>query len=120
MGLRFLQVQVISSILPPAASLVVLVFQHEHVELFMYLVSVMFFVFVVIKTVVENYVHLDVWRTVSILVEAPSAFNLMSISDLRCLVNFGNRRWWVPEITLIDWSCFAMIIISCFAMDNYL
>ena len=48
----------------------------------MNLVSVMFFVFVVIKTVVENYVHLDVWRTVSILVEAPSAFYLMSISDL--------------------------------------
>ena len=69
----------ISSILPPAASLVVLVFQHEHVELFMYLVSVMFFLFVVIKTVVENYVHLDVWSTMSILVEAPSAFNLMSI-----------------------------------------
>ena len=81
-GLRFLQVQVISNILPPAASLVVLVFQHEHVELFMYLVSVMFFVFIVIKTVVENYVHLDVWHTVSILVEVPSAFNLMSISDL--------------------------------------
>ena len=72
----------ISSILPPAASSVVLVFQHEHVELFMYLVSIMFFLFVVIKTVVENYVHLDVWRTMSILVEAPSAFNLMSISDL--------------------------------------
>ena len=72
----------ISNILPPAASLVVLVFQHEHVELFMYLVSIMFFLFVVIKTVVENYVHLDVWRTMSILVEAPSAFNLMSISDL--------------------------------------
>ena len=48
----------------------------------MYLVSVMFFVFVVIKTVVENYVHLDVWRTMSILVEAPSTINLMSISDL--------------------------------------
>ena len=47
----------ISSILPPVASLVVLVFQYEHVELFMYLVSVMFFLFVVIKTVVENYVH---------------------------------------------------------------
>ena len=72
----------ISSILPPAASLVVLVFQHEHVELFMYLVSVMFFAFVVIKTVVENYVHLDVWCTMSILVEALSAFYLMSISDL--------------------------------------
>ena len=49
----------INNILPPAASLVVLVFQHEHVELFMYLVSVMFFAFVVIKTVVENCVHLD-------------------------------------------------------------
>ena len=48
----------------------------------MYLVSVMFFVFIVIKTVVKNYVHLDVWCTVSILVEAPSAFYLMSISDL--------------------------------------
>ena len=72
----------ISSILPLAASLVGLVFQHDHVELFTYLVSVMFFVFVVIKTVVENYVHLDVWRTVSILVEAPYAFNLMLISDL--------------------------------------
>jgi len=48
----------------------------------MYLVSIMFFVFVVIKIVVENYVHLDVWCTVSILVEAPSAFYLMSISDL--------------------------------------
>ena len=72
----------ISSILPPTTSLVVLVFQHEHVELFMYLVSVMFFLFVVIKTVVENYVHLDMWHTVSILVEVPSAFNLMSISDL--------------------------------------
>ena len=82
MGLRFLQVKVISTILPPVASLVGLVFQHDHVELFTYLVSVMFFVFVVIKTVVENYVHLDVWRTVSILVEAPSALNLMSISDL--------------------------------------
>ena len=69
----------ISSILSPTTSLVVLVFQHEHVELFMYLVSIMFFLFVVIKTVVENYVHLDVWRTMSILVEAPSAFNLMSI-----------------------------------------
>ena len=72
----------ISNILPPVASLVVLVFQHEHVELFMYLVSVIFFLFIVIKTVVENYVHLDVWHTVSILVEVPSAFNLMSISDL--------------------------------------
>ena len=72
----------ISTILPPVASLVGLVFQREHVELFMYLVSVMFFVFVVIKTVVENYVHLDVWCTVNILVEAPSAFYLMSISDL--------------------------------------
>ena len=71
-----------SIILPPTASLVGLVFQREHVEWFMYLVSVMFFAFVVIKTVVENYVHLDVWRTVSILVEAPSAFYLMSISDL--------------------------------------
>ena len=48
----------------------------------MNLVSVMFFVFVVIKTVVENYVHLDVWCTVSILVEVPSIFYLMSISDL--------------------------------------
>ena len=82
MGLHFLQVKVISTILPPATSLVGLVFHHEHVELFMNLVSVMFFVFVVIKTVVENYVHLDVWSTVSILVEAPSAFYLMSISDL--------------------------------------
>ena len=72
----------ISTILPPVASLVGLVFQREHVELFMYLVSVMFFLFVVIKTVVENYVHLDMWHTVSILVEVPSAFNLMSISDL--------------------------------------
>ena len=72
----------ISNILPPVASLVGLVFQHEHVELFMYLVSVMFFLFAVIKTVVENYVHLDVWRTMSILVEAPSTINLMSISDL--------------------------------------
>ena len=72
----------ISTILPSVASLVGLVFQREHVELFMYLVSVMFFAFVVIKTVVENYVHLDVWCTMSILVEAPSAFYLMSISDL--------------------------------------
>ena len=82
MGLCFLQVQVISNILPPVASSIILVFQHEHVELFMYLVSVMFFLFVVIKTVVENYVHLDVWRTMSILVEATSAFYLMSISNL--------------------------------------
>ena len=82
MGLHFLQVKVISTILSPVASLVGLVFQHEHVELFMNLVSIMFFVFVVIKIVVENYVHLDVWCTVSILVEAPSAFYLMSISDL--------------------------------------
>ena len=43
-----------SIILPPTASLVGLVFQREHVEWFMYLVSVMFFAFVVIKTVVEN------------------------------------------------------------------
>ena len=64
----------ISSILPPAAPLVGLVFQQEHVELFMYLVSVMFFVFIVIKTIVKNYVHLDAWSTMSILVEALSAF----------------------------------------------
>ena len=79
----------ISVILPPTTSLVSLVFQREHVEWFMYLVSVMFFAFVVIKTVVENYVHLDVWCTVSILVEAPSAFYLMPIFD----VSMCSKLW---------------------------
>ena len=63
----------------------------------MYLVSVMFFLFVVIKTVVENYVHLDVWSTMSILVEAPSAFNLMSISDLSMLSKLWQQEMVGPR-----------------------